>query len=1049
MAALLRRASGWLPEWQPDPYGLSSGLAHGYGALLELLADRVAALPDRQFADFLDRLGVSPLPPQAASVPVVLEPVRGAVTGRIAAGTRLGASVPGQDVPLPFETETDIALIGASPADVWSVVPEADSAVDHTADVLARRPFTLFSGVRRTRREFYLGHDTVLAFAGPSAVDVRITLATPSSVPLRLEWSWWDGKRWRGFAPWGDGPGDSRDGTSGLTGSGTVTLVAPSADARPTEVRGISSYWLRARLITPLVAARGRTAPEAAAVLLIGNTRSVAAGVRPDVVVADEVPVDVTRAFAPLGQSPRPGSVCHVACDAVFAKPGAAVTVSVERVKGESELVQDLSGGMTPPKALEAPKLAWEYFDGTVWRTLELSGGAPSGTTDLLHPGKGTFAFTVPPDWTVSSVAGAEHRWLRARMLSGSYSAVRLYDVGDEKTVVVENRPPLLAPLDLSHRYAPAPAPPQHVVVRDDRTWRERPATGPRTTIPLFHPLPEESPTLYLGFEGDLPADRLGLYVELDESGALRPPGRLVWEGHDGTGWVALEHEDGTAGLSRSGIVTVTWPGDAGPTGVPVTLAHEGTIVLPGKGAATRFAVGESLLLSDARGAEVVVVRAVQGETVWLRDPVSRPYVGGELRDAPLARFGTPRSWLRARFPAESDPPAVTVVLMAPDAVYARQSVTMADELLGSGDGTPGQVLRCRHAPVLGELVLEVRESEGSRTEAEVSLLAARLEDEGAERLRVVTDPRTGRATEAWVRWAEVPSLAAAGPDDRVFACDRTAGRFLFGGDGHGTPLPFGGDNVRLRSYRTGGGHAGNVPAGALDQVTGAAGVAGVRNPGPAAGGADAESFGAVLARGPSVLRHRQVAVTEEDVMAVVRMTEPGVARVRALGAEDRHGRELAGALRVVVVPRDGSPRPSPTAELRRRVREALGPRLPATAVPGLVVDGPRYRSVGASVTVRPARDEDPGPVRAAIRAALATFLHPLEGGPEGTGWDFGRPVHVSDVARALTAVPGVDVLTRLDLVVDGAPAGDRVDIPPDAIACAGPFDVLLAAQER
>ncbi|MDX2291653.1 MULTISPECIES: hypothetical protein [Streptomyces] len=1055
VALLRRRAPGWLPEWQPEPYGLSAGLAHGYGALLELLADRVDRLPDRQFADLLNRLGFSALPPRAATVPVVLDPVPGAVTGRIAAGTRLGATLPGREGPLPFETETGIALTGGPPAEVWSVVPGADSATDHTADALARRPFTLFTGGRRTRRELYLGHDTVLAFAGPSAVDVRFSLATPSSVPLHMEWSWWDGRRWRGFAAWGDGPENSRDGTSGLTGSGTVTLVAPSAEARPTEVRGIVSYWLRARLSAPLVATPGQTMPEVAAVLLTGSTGSVPAGVRPDLVVADDLPVDVTKEFAPFGQAPQPGSTCHFACDAVFGKPGAVVSLTVERVKGQSELLEDLGPTFaTAPTPLRGPDVAWEYYDGADWRPLALV-LSDAQARNFLNTRMSPVEFTVPPDWAVGSVAGAEHRWLRTRLLSGSYAVARSFLVADQRTAVVESRPPVLAPVALAHRYAPPPVPPEHLVVRDDRTWREQPATGPLATLPLFRPLPEDAPTLYLGFEGELPADRVGLYLELDETVPSPPrPGRVAWEGHDGTGWVALEHEDGTAGLSRSGIVTLLWPGTAGPGGVPVTMARDDVVVLPGRGAATRFAPGDTLLLTDSRGAETVVVKEAVGETVRLRAPVTRPYVGGELRDAPPARFGTPRSWVRARFPAETDPPTVTVTLLAPNAVYARQSVTVADELLGSGDGTPGQVLRSRQTPVLGDVVVEVRESEGARTEGELPLLLERLRPRpgegvnGRDRLRVVRDPRTGQAVEAWVRWSEVPALSAAGPEDRAFVCDRSTGRFLFGGGGHGLPLPFGETNVRLSAYRTGGGHDGNVPAGSLDQVLGAAGVAGVRNPAPAAGGADAEPFPSALVRGSAVLRHRQVGLSEDDVTALVLADEPGVARARTLGARDRHGRETAGALRVLIVPRDGSPRPTPTAELRRRVRESLAPRLPATAVPGLVVDGPAYRPVGASVTVRASRPHDPGPVRAAVRAALAAFLHPVEGGPEGAGWDFGRPVHLSDLARALSAVPGVDVLTRLDLIVDGGPAGDTVAVPVDAIVCAGPSDVLLAAQE-
>ena len=44
---------------------------------------------------------------------------------------------------------------------------------------------------------------------------------------------------------------------------------------------------------------------------------------------------------------------------------------------------------------------------------------------------------------------------------------------------------------------------------------------------------------------------------------------------------------------------------------------------------------------------------------------------------------------------------------------------------------------------------------------------------------------------------------------------------------------------------------------------------------------------------------------------------------------------------------------------------------------------------------------------RAAVRA-LYQYLSPLTGGPDGTGWPFGRPVHTFDVSAVLAALPGV-----------------------------------------
>lgn len=1055
VAALRQRSTGWVPEWLPAAGGLSAGAAEGFAALLAVLAERVAALPDRQLAALLDRLGLAPLPARAASVPVLLEPLPGAAGGRVAAGTRLGAALPGRSDPLPFETVTGIGMIAAQLAEVRSVLPGADGTADHSADALAGRPFTLFDGVRTTRRELYLAHDTLLAFSGPAVIEVHLTLATAGSRPLPLEWTWWDGSAWRPFAPWGARADASRDGTAGLTRSGTIRLVTPFGAARPTEVRGVPGYWLRARVVSPVVASPGRVLPEPVAVALSGGTASGDAGLAPDAALADGQVADVSRAFAPFGPAPAPGSVFHLACDAAFGKPGAKARVQLRRVTSAAEEADAVTAehGEEPSRPvgedvpqLAPPVIAWEYFDGAAWQAVARE-GTPAGTA--LEDG---VDFTVPEGWAPVSVAGDERRWLRARLVSGSYARLRVVTWTDltetrHSLTLVEPRPPLLDQVTVGYCHTSGPSAPTHTVVLDDHIWREAPVPG-RPAGPLFRPLPDTAPTVYLGFEGELPADRIGLHAALDEGGPLRRAGRLVWEGFDGTGWVRLTAEDHTSGLARTGIVHLLWPGAGGPPGVPFSVAHDLTVTLPGRGAADRFAPGDAVLVSDLRGREAAVVAAAGDRTVRLRGPLSRAYTGGELRDAPPARFGTPRTWIRARFPDDIDPPRITVTALSPNAVTARQEQTVTDEVLGSGDGTPGQVFRSRHLPVLEGVTLEVRERDGARADLELGLLERELGEAGRGGLRTVTDPRSGRVTEVWVRWKEVPSLTTAGAAERVFACDHATGRFLFGGQGHGAALPRGRDNVVLRAYRTGGGAQGNIGAGLLTQVVGAAGIAGAGNPGPAEGGADPESFPAVLARGPATLRHRRIALTEADVAAVAREVAPGIARARALAARDRHGRQLPGALRLVVIPHNGADRPAPSGELRRLVRDAVAARLPATAVPGLVVEGPAYRQVDAAVTVRPLRTAEPGPVRAAVQAALAGFLHPLTGGPQRTGWEFGQAVQVSDMARLLGSVPGVDVVTRLELLIDGSPGGDRVGVPPDAVVCAGTVVVSLTGQE-
>jgi hypothetical protein len=82
------------------------------------------------------------------------------------------------------------------------------------------------------------------------------------------------------------------------------------------------------------------------------------------------------------------------------------------------------------------------------------------------------------------------------------------------------------------------------------------------------------------------------------------------------------------------------------------------------------------------------------------------------------------------------------------------------------------------------------------------------------------------------------------------------------------------------------------------------------------------------------------------------------------------------------------------------------------------------------------------------VEQALAGFLHPLTGGPEGVGWPFGRDVYLSDVAAALERTPGVDYVVELSLLLNDTPQGECVAVPADRIVVAGPIRVRVLAAE-
>ncbi|HEX8293053.1 MAG TPA: hypothetical protein VF570_14940, partial [Pyrinomonadaceae bacterium] len=81
-----------------------------------------------------------------------------------------------------------------------------------------------------------------------------------------------------------------------------------------------------------------------------------------------------------------------------------------------------------------------------------------------------------------------------------------------------------------------------------------------------------------------------------------------------------------------------------------------------------------------------------------------------------------------------------------------------------------------------------------------------------------------------------------------------------------------------------------------------------------------------------------------------------------------------------------------------------------------LVLVGPKYIGVTVLATVVPETGAEVSRLEGGVVDALSRFLHPLTGGPEGEGWNFGRKPQASDVYAVIESVAGVRYVRRLQL---------------------------------
>jgi predicted phage baseplate assembly protein len=352
-------------------------------------------------------------------------------------------------------------------------------------------------------------------------------------------------------------------------------------------------------------------------------------------------------------------------------------------------------------------------------------------------------------------------------------------------------------------------------------------------------------------------------------------------------------------------------------------------------------------------------------------------------------------AWLQATRPGQAGgataDPIHRVRWVGVNAVEATQARTAAPELLGFGTGEADQRYQLAQGNVLpGTAELQVEEAG------------------------------------TWTTWAEVEDFVGTKAGDRHYLVELAAGQVRFAPGGQQGRVPQIGERIRVRSYRYGGGDAGNVREGTVNAVVGVAGVK-VTNPLPAQGGRDAEPLGDALDRIPAEVHRRDRAVTADDFRDLA-LGVAGVRRAEALPLlhPDNPTVPAAGVVSVAVFPGEDAQHPGaplPDRALLRRVARHLDQRRLITTE--LYVIPPEYRpvSVAAGVVVRDGYQVDA--VRRWVELILRQFLAPLPPyGPDGHGWPMGRTIRRAELEAVAVQVEGVEFLEGEGLrlaVPDGA----------------------------
>ncbi|HWA72767.1 MAG TPA: putative baseplate assembly protein [Polyangiaceae bacterium] len=338
---------------------------------------------------------------------------------------------------------------------------------------------------------------------------------------------------------------------------------------------------------------------------------------------------------------------------------------------------------------------------------------------------------------------------------------------------------------------------------------------------------------------------------------------------------------------------------------------------------------------------------------------------------------------------------------VALNTVRAVNAITERDELVGASNGRPAQKFRLAHSPILPK----------------------------GDNERGIVEVDEGRGFELW---EEVKDFGSSARDAKHYVLNRSTGEIQFG-DGERGKIPrwLSGDasnaeqadrvNIRVRSYRWGAGARGNAGSKKITSLLSAVPyVESVTNLRPATGGDDEETVEKVKVRAPKSLKTANRAVTAQDFKFLAEQT-PGAQIARAQAFANHHPQyrlrrsgatglpqpevSIPGVVTVYVVPRSSQARPMPSEETLRLVARHLDQHRLLTAE--LYVAPPRYRKVEVRVTVvaKPTATQSLEPL---IKQRLLDYFHPLSGGLEGKGWDFGGTIYFSEIYRQILTMEGV-----------------------------------------
>jgi hypothetical protein len=999
-----RKAPFYVPEWTPGIEGdFGSALSRIFAEMVENIASNLNDVPRKHLLSFLDLLNFSLLPARPARTVLCFVPSLGAQENIIVPiRTRITAEGP-QGEEIFFETEKTIASTPSKLCFVCSSDQQRDAIFDHSSTIEGRETSILFSGENLQEHIFYIGDEELFKIVKGK---INLNLEAVGSIPARVLAE-------KNLFIWEYAAPETEEGLeitewipflSAEYSDGKLSILKQEEIVGKGKVNGLESRWIRCLINCAKISDLEH--------FMLGSVKvgTSAKEINPDLLFYNDIPLENgEEGIQPFGSKPMLYDTFYIACSEVFSRHGCEIQLDFDLIPGRTDSFS------------EKPVISFEYWSGNSWRNL-----------------KKFMNFSLNLEKSGEEKVGSKEEFLDLELENFLENNIQKQE--DEN----------VSQINVSVKIREMPFMTLGNVNGEENYWIRARLIGGNygkeyviSKKNIMEPgkfYPPKIKNLILGYsdeEGSEPEYIISMNnrnftnkkQELKMAGRFKPFEKISESLP--TVYFGFTSKIVKGPISLFARLEETFV----DFGLPVKFKWQYLSYVGNGNSGEKTGEWKELQFFD--------------ETRGLaKRGILEFFVPGEMKPIELYGSRTPLYWIRLLFTEGARASIITGLY--PNCVYALQGRTIEDEILGSSSNEIGQVFELMNNPVVDA---EVWINEVSwLTEGEkYSLLK-----NSAQAVKA-TKSHDEKFSEFWVRWREVENFSDSERTSRHYTLDRNSGKIRFGNGTRGMSPPLGMNNIKA-SYMTGGGEVGNLePLSITKLFSSLEYIDMVYNPVISEGGSKAESLEKLVERATSKFKHRDRAVNREDIIHLTKESSEKVAKVNVLSGLDEVGKNIPGLMTVVILPALQEPKPVPTDELIQIVETYLKKRMPN--VGKLKVTAPLYFQVNVSISVIAESLEVLNEVENNVKIRIEEYLHPLTGGKNGAGWDFGQVPSAADFYFLLSNLKGISYVKEIEISSNSGngtpdkssePDGTN-NVPESALPCNGKHEikVLWTAQRE